>query len=130
MADASADSAGVVVPPPIVYALGFGIGYALDRFKPAPVAVGGARILLGWVFAGVCRGVALGAASLARPQPARIERQILAGKARSEIARARVVRRRALRIERIVVGHGERDWSGRPAFRTLQRREVRVSRRR
>ena len=62
MADASADSAGVVVPPPIVYALGFGIGYALDRFKPAPVAVGGARILLGWVFAGA--GVALAASAI------------------------------------------------------------------
>src|SRR5256885_15269710 len=61
MADASADSAGVVVPPPIVYALGFGIGYALDRFKPAPVAGGGARILLGWVFAGA--GVALAASA-------------------------------------------------------------------
>src|SRR5205809_7617075 len=57
MADASAECEGVLGPPPILYALGFGIGYALDRFKPAPVAVGGARILLGWVFAGA--GVAL-----------------------------------------------------------------------
>src|SRR5439155_21032639 len=62
MADASADSAGVVVPPPIVYALGFGIWYALDRFKPAPVAVGGARILLGCVFSGA--GVALAASAI------------------------------------------------------------------
>src|SRR2546429_3324143 len=62
MADASADSAGVVVPPPIVYALGLGVGYALDRFKAAPVAVGGGRILLGWVFAGA--GVALAASAI------------------------------------------------------------------
>jgi protein-S-isoprenylcysteine O-methyltransferase Ste14 len=59
MTDDSADSAGVAVPPPLVYALGFGIGYALDRLKPAPVGMGGPRMLIGWVLAGA--GVALAA---------------------------------------------------------------------
>ncbi|PYO67712.1 MAG: isoprenylcysteine carboxyl methyltransferase [Gemmatimonadetes bacterium] len=63
MPDARADSSGVVFPPPFVYALGFGIGYALDRLKPAPVGVdGGARTLLGWVLAGA--GVALAASAI------------------------------------------------------------------
>ena len=56
MPDARADSSGVAFPPPLAYALGFGIGYALDRLKPAPVDAG-ARTLLGCVFAGA--GVAL-----------------------------------------------------------------------
>src|SRR5207247_4526818 len=38
----------------------------LDRFKPAPVAVGGARILLGWVFAGAGVGLAASAIVLFR----------------------------------------------------------------
>src|SRR5256885_3797389 len=63
MPDASADSSGVVFPPPFVYALGLGIGYALDRLKPATIGVdGGARTLLGWVLAGA--GVALAASAI------------------------------------------------------------------
>src|SRR2546425_4315101 len=63
MPDASADSSGVVFPPPFVYALGLGIGYALDRLKPAPIGVdGGARTLLGWVLAGA--GVAIAASAI------------------------------------------------------------------
>ena len=63
MPDARADSSGVAFPPPLAYALGFGIGYALDRLKPAPVGVdGGARTLLGWVLAGA--GVALAASAI------------------------------------------------------------------
>jgi protein-S-isoprenylcysteine O-methyltransferase Ste14 len=62
MADDSADSAGVAVPPPLVYALGFGIGYALDRLRPAPLGMGGARTLLGWLF--VAAGVALAASAI------------------------------------------------------------------
>ncbi|PYP14955.1 MAG: isoprenylcysteine carboxylmethyltransferase family protein [Gemmatimonadetes bacterium] len=62
MADDSADSAGVAVPPPLVYALGFGLGYALDRLEPAPVGMGGARTPLGWLLAGA--GVALAASAI------------------------------------------------------------------
>jgi protein-S-isoprenylcysteine O-methyltransferase Ste14 len=62
MADDSADSAGVAVPPPLVYALGFVIGYALDRLKPASLGMGGARILLGWVLGGA--GFALAASAI------------------------------------------------------------------
>jgi protein-S-isoprenylcysteine O-methyltransferase Ste14 len=63
MADDSADSAGVAVPPPLVYAVGFGIGYALHRLKPAPVGVDGrAWTLLGWVLIGA--GVALAASAV------------------------------------------------------------------
>lgn len=40
MPDAKQDSAGVVVPPPVMYALGFAVGYAIDRW--APVALFGA----------------------------------------------------------------------------------------
>jgi protein-S-isoprenylcysteine O-methyltransferase Ste14 len=62
MADDSADSAGVAVPPPLVYALGFGIGYALDRLKPAPLGMGGARTMLGWLLAAA--GVTLAASAI------------------------------------------------------------------
>ncbi len=40
MPEAKNDSAGVVVPPPAIYALGFGVGYAIERW--APVALFGA----------------------------------------------------------------------------------------
>src|SRR5437764_1298279 len=64
MADDAPDNAGVAVPPPIVYALGFGLGYALDRLRPAPVGMRGGRILLGWILAGA--GVALAASAVAQ----------------------------------------------------------------
>jgi len=63
MADDAPDNAGVVVPPPIVYALGFGLGYALDRLRPAHVGMRGGRLLLGWILAGA--GVALAASAIA-----------------------------------------------------------------
>ncbi len=63
MADDSTDNAGVAVPPPLVYALGFGLGYGLDRLKPVPLGLGGVRTLLGWALAGA--GVALAASAIA-----------------------------------------------------------------
>src|SRR5437016_12988573 len=63
MADDSRDNAGVAVPPPLVYALGFGIGYGLDRLKPVPLGLGGVRTLLGWIL--VAAGVALAASAIA-----------------------------------------------------------------
>src|SRR5438132_11744814 len=63
MADDSTDNAGVAVPPPLVYALGFGLGYGLDRLKPVPLGLGGVRTLLGWALAGA--GVALAASGIA-----------------------------------------------------------------
>ena len=56
MTDDATDNAGVAVPPPLVYALGFGIGYGLDRLKPVPLG-------LGWVLAAA--GVALAASAIA-----------------------------------------------------------------
>src|SRR5205807_1117630 len=43
--------------------LGFGLGYALDRLRPAHEGMRGGRLLLGWILAGA--GVALAASAIA-----------------------------------------------------------------
>lgn len=68
MPAAPPESAGVAFPPPILYALGFGIGYGLHRLRPVALQAGGGRmrIVVGGVLIALAAGLAASALLLFR----------------------------------------------------------------
>ncbi len=62
-----ADRAGVIAPPPLIYAAVFAVGYALDRCYPVSLRPDASAGWLGWaIFAAGLGVLALGGAYLNR----------------------------------------------------------------
>lgn len=56
MSETTQDTSGIVFPPPLIYALGFAIGYGLHRLRPVALVPGDGvpRKVIGWVLVAAC----------------------------------------------------------------------------